>query len=138
MVQEKDKEVDANWPHREMVGGNQHKVKCNGCHKVLNGGTCQLKCPVGHLSKDLNGCPNVPTKVSQVMLAHLQITAKEKKRKREHHRISKIGLYNEDNSDDHKNDNIRELTRKMRVSKESYLQERAHLDELRGGASVSR
>lgn len=97
MVKEKDKEVYPDWAHREMVGGNQHKVKCNHCHKGLNGGMHQLKCPVGHLSEDLKGCPNVPTKVRQEMLAHLQITAKK-----EHHRISKIGLYNEDNSDDYK------------------------------------
>lgn len=85
-----------------MVGGNQHKVICNHYHKGLNGGMHQLKCPVGHLSEDLKGCPNVPTKVRQEMLAHLQIMAKKGKRKKEHHRISKIGSYNGDNSDDYK------------------------------------
>lgn len=112
--------------------------KCNHCHKGLNGGMNQLKYPVGHLSKDLKGCPNVPTKVRQEMLAHLQITAKKEKGRNNIIELAKLAYIMKTIVVIIKNDNIRELKRKMRVSREGNLQERAHLDEPWVGADASR
>lgn len=71
MSPNKDKEVDPNWPHREMISGDHYKVNCNYCYKVLYSGIHRLECHLGHIFDDPKGCMNVPTEVRQQMRAHV-------------------------------------------------------------------
>ncbi|RWR80104.1 arogenate dehydratase/prephenate dehydratase 1, chloroplastic-like protein [Cinnamomum micranthum f. kanehirae] len=63
----KEKEVDPRWEHREMVGGDRHKVECKWCHKIMSGGIHRFKQHLAHISGDAKGHPNVPTEVRKQM-----------------------------------------------------------------------
>ena len=62
----KNREVDPEWEHGDMVVGDRHKVKCKWCHKIMSDGIHRFK-HLSHISGDAKGCPNVPTKMRKQM-----------------------------------------------------------------------
>ena len=64
MAPKKEKEVGPKWEHREMVGGECHKIKCKWCQKIMSGGIHRFKLHLEHILGDAKRCPN---NASQIM-----------------------------------------------------------------------
>ncbi|RZC82801.1 hypothetical protein C5167_045589 [Papaver somniferum] len=74
--------TDLGWVHGLMVDGDQQKIKCRYCHKmILGGGISRLKQHLAGERGNIAPCDKVPEEVKSQMLQHLGFKVWERKKK---------------------------------------------------------
>lgn len=74
--------TDLGWVHGVMVDGDQQKIKCRYCHKmILGGGISRLKQHLAGERGNIAPCDKVPEEVKSQMLQHLGFKVWERKKK---------------------------------------------------------
>ncbi|KAI3904083.1 hypothetical protein MKW92_027377 [Papaver armeniacum] len=74
--------TDLGWVHGVMVDGDQQKIKCRYCHKmILGGGISRLKQHLAGERGNIAPCDKVPEEVRSQMLQHLGFKVWERKKK---------------------------------------------------------